>query len=159
MSTTITVTAADLFRVGDILYAGFRADHASSHKRMGMPVTCWPVPGGIELGASLSGGVLSIAIPATVAGDAVDEFTFSLAAIRDQKKALGKGDVALIVDGITFRAEAAGVTVTSATSQGIARRPGALRHDNPSREVSLSFDLAALPYVAAAALDDDARPA
>lgn len=161
MSTTITVAAADLFRAGDILHAGLRADRGAtaSHRSMGYPVTCWPVPGGVELGASLSGGVLSIAIPATVAGDAVDEFTFSLAAIRDQKKALGKGDVALIVDGITFRAEAAGVTVTGATSQGIARRPGSLRHDNPSREVVLSFDLAALPYVAAAALDDDARPA
>ncbi len=160
MSTTITVAAADLFRAGDILHAGFRADRGAtaSHRSMGYPVTCWPVPGGVELGASLSGGVLSITIPATVAGDPVDEFTFALGAIRDQKKALGKGDVALIVDGITFRAEAAGVTVTSAPMQGVARRPGTMRHADPTREAALSFDLAALPYVAVAALDDDARP-
>lgn len=161
MTTTITVAAPDLFRAGDILYSAFRADHGAtaSHRRMGLPVTCWPVLGGVELGASLAGGVLSIVVPATVEGDLFDEFTFALAAIRDQKKALGKGSVALVLDGDRFRAEAAGATVESATSQGIARKPGALRHDNPSREVALSFDLAALPYVAAAALDDDTRPA
>lgn len=160
MTTTITVAAPDLFRAGDILYSAFRADHGAtaSHRRMGLPVTCWPVLGGVELGASLAGGVLSTVVPATVEGDPFDEFTFALAAIRDQKKALGKGSVALVLDGDRFRAEAAGATVESATMQGIARRPGSLRRADPTREASFSFDTAALPYVAAAALDDDARP-
>lgn len=160
MTTTITVAAPDLFRAGDILYSAFRADHGAtaSHRRMGLPVTCWPVLGGVELGASLAGGVLSIVVPATVEGDLFDEFTFALAAIRDQKKALGKGSVALVLDGDRFRAEAAGATVKSATMQGIARRPGSLRRADPTREAAFSFDLAPLPYVAAAAADDDARP-
>lgn len=160
MSTTITVAAADLFRAADILFAGFKADHNSAgHKRAGLPVTVWSVPGGVELGTQLTGGSVSVVVPATVEGDDLDEFTFALAAIRDNKGSLGKGSVALKLDGPRFRVEAAGATVEAATVDWQARRPD--RSDLPigaPRAAEFVVDCAALPYVAAALADDDARP-
>lgn len=158
--TTFHVSAADLIRAGDVLLAAFRGDvEAGSAKRLGYPVTCWPVPGGIQLGAQMSGGAVSLVIPADVEGEDVDEFSFPLAAIRDSKAALGKRGVRLVLDGNTFRVEAAGATLAPPLVQGIARQPkGEFLAPDPDRLAAFSLDTAALPWVAAALADDDARP-
>lgn len=160
MTTTITASVADLLKACDVLFAGFKADHGfASSKKMGLPATCWPVPGGVQLGAQLSGGVLSVLIPATLDGDPLDEFTFGLAAIRDQKAALGKGDVRMVLSGNTFLVEAAGAAVLPNTMQGLARQPVAdFLSPDPDRVAEFTVGTAALPWVGAAMVGDDSRP-
>ncbi len=161
MSTTITVSAADLARVADLLHTAFRGDVLSggSHKRMGMPVTLWPTGGGlvsVTIAASVTDGVASLSIPATIEGDILDEFTFSLAAIRDAKASLGKGDVQLIIDGDRMMVQAAGASL-QLVSPG--PRPRFVGQTSPDRQASFSLETAALPWVANAAGGDDVRPA
>lgn len=160
MTTTITVSAPDLARVADLLHAAFRGDVLSggSHKRMGMPVTLWPTGGGlvsVTIAASVTDGVASLSIPAAIEGDVLDEFTFSLAAIRDAKASLGKGDVQLVIDGDRMTVQAAGASLVLVSP---GPRPRFVGQTDPGRQASFSLDVAALPWVASAAGGDDVRP-
>ena len=161
MTTTITVSASHLARVADLLHAAFRGDvlAGGAHKRMGMPVTLWPTGGGlvsVTIAAAVTDGVASLSIPATIEGDVLDEFTFSLAAIRDAKASLGKGDVQLTIDGDRMTVQAAGASLLLVSP---GPRPRFVGQTDPARQASFSLDVAALPWVANAAGGDDVRPA
>lgn len=161
MSATITVSAAHLARVADLLHAALRGDvmAGGAHKRMGMPVTLWPTGGGlvsVTIAASVTDGVASLSIPATIEGDPLDEFTFPLVSIRDAKASLGKGDVRLVIDGDRMMVGAAGASLLLVSP---GPRPRFKAETSPDRQASFSLDVAALPWVANAAGGDDVRPA